>query len=252
MKKLRKLEEYYEEKIKVRSFDTDFQTKLKMTAIFDYFQEVTAKHCIDTPLGRDHMLESNIFWALARIKIEIENIPKINEEVVFKTWSQSHDKVFAIRGYEIKKDGVRASIASSDWIVMDIITRRPHKIKKLEEVGIDLSSYKLEKMDKLGKINIVGTEIVKYEKKVSYQDIDMYGHVNNVKYVEWALSTYGTEDFEQMEIKSMQVNFVAEAKSGERIVIKRYADGDTHYIEGYNVTTDNKTFQAEFIWRKSV
>ena len=61
--------------------------------------------------------------------------------------------------------------------------------------------------------------------KVNFQDIDIYHHVNNVKYIEWAFNHVKKEIFTKYVPKSIQINFQKELRFGETISLQ------TEYLE---------------------
>ena len=50
--------------------------------------------------------------------------------------------------------------------------------------------------------------------KVQRSDIDMLGHVNNVKYTEWLLNQRKIDP----RIKNIQINYLQEAKLGDEVL----------------------------------
>jgi acyl-ACP thioesterase len=72
--------------------------------------------------------------------------------------------------------------------------------------------------------------------KVNYSDLDMVGHVNNVKYTEWAMNVIELEVTKNRQLKDLIVNFNSEVKEGDVVELFRYCEavGDdlVYYIEG--------------------
>ena len=56
--------------------------------------------------------------------------------------------------------------------------------------------------------------------RVEYADLDVNGHVNNVRYVEWALETMGAEHHAAHEVAELEIQFKAEAVYGDAAVIR--------------------------------
>ena len=51
-----------------------------------------------------------------------------------------------------------------------------------------------------------------------YSEVDLVGHVNNARYVEWIANCFPLEQFQDQRIAWLQVNYLAEVKAGERVV----------------------------------
>lgn len=244
---MRHVSEFHEEKIPVCTFDTDFSRTLRLTRLFNYMQETTARHCDGTTSGREYLLDHGIFWALARIRIKIIQMPKLGDEILIRTWPKAHDKMFALREYKLTRADRTLALGTSDWILMDMHTRKPQRIAKVLEAGAKFpipQQGALPDEERPGKIITRGREIYRFVKRVSYNDIDLYGHVNNVRYLEWAFETFSTEDLRESSVRSIQINFTAEAKDGEEVAVTRYESGPGEYvIEGENTASGVKTFQ---------
>ena len=60
-----------------------------------------------------------------------------------------------------------------------------------------------------------------------YSDLDMNGHVNNVNYVEWALDSIGFDVTSKLPLKELFVNYNAEVKLGDEVVLKVWEDTES-------------------------
>lgn len=243
---IKQLAKSYEEKVSVCTYEVDFTRNLKLSALLNRMQETTAKHCDGTPFARDFLLSHGIFWALARMKIQVREMPRLDDEITIKTWPKSRDKMFAYREFLISRDGSPLVLVTSDWILMDISTRKTCRIAKFEEIGVVFPEEQEGALqERPGKIITEGDPVRKFTRVISYNDIDMYGHVNNVRYLEWAFDTFSALEMERRRVSDLQINFTAEAKDTETIEVTRYQTGEGRFmIEGNNRTTGAKAFQV--------
>jgi hypothetical protein len=54
---------------------------------------------------------------------------------------------------------------------------------------------------------------------VRFSDLDVNEHVNSARYLSWALDSAPAEVQQRMELASFEINFVAEARLGDEVVV---------------------------------
>ena len=72
---------------------------------------------------------------------------------------------------------------------------------------------------------------------VTYSDLDMMGHVNNVKYTEWAMNAIELDVTTTRHLKELTINFNNEVKAGDSVELYRHMENGedgilVYYIEG--------------------
>ncbi len=215
-----------DEQVTITSYETDFNGLMKVPAMLNRFQEVALKHCDGTTIGREFLLEHDMFWALARIRIEIKHRPRLNQDIKVSTWPSTYDKMFAYREYGLYAEGTPLVLGTADWILMNINTRKPCRTKMAFDAGGQLPEDQESAIGtRPGKIIVTGQMTKRITRTVSYNDIDMYGHVNNAKYVEWAFDTLSVEELRERDIVAVEASFIAECKDGEYVETNRYDEG---------------------------
>ena len=88
-------------------------------------------------------------------------------------------------------------------------------------------------------------------RKVHYTDIDLNMHMNNACYVQWVEDCFELEQYKEMQISNLQVNFISGAKLGEEVVITIYVDDacpGEYYIQGKEKESQREVFQAKVEW----
>ncbi|MBN2518863.1 MAG: hypothetical protein JXB17_00015, partial [Bacteroidales bacterium] len=208
----------WKEKYNIHSYDADFLAKCKLTSILQFFQDVAWKQAESLSFGYTDLLKQGKFWALSGLVIEILEYPNWGDIVQVNTWPKGIDSLLALRDFEIYKDSKLLCKSASSWLVLDLKTRRPQKV---EQVFTNFNSYcNKQAIDyKFRRINIPEVIDYKHSIQVKYSDVDVNSHVNNVKYVEWALNCLSPDIFEKREIKRIEINFLSECGFGDEIKI---------------------------------
>ena len=64
---------------------------------------------------------------------------------------------------------------------------------------------------------------------VNYNDIDINGHVNSVKYIEHVLDLWDIAWYREHRLKRFEIAYVAEAHEGEKLSFEREQTAENEY-----------------------
>ncbi|MGH4119100.1 acyl-[acyl-carrier-protein] thioesterase [Clostridium sp.] len=201
----------------VHYYEVDIHKKVLITSIIDYLGDMAMYQSAILGVGVDYLKENKMAWVLYKWDIEMESYPLLNETIKVKTFAHSFRKFYAYRKYEIiDAGGNKIGYANSVWILINTDRRRPIRITSdmYEAYGIDDSNNDALNIQDIQKINTVHEE---KRFNVRYSDIDTNKHVNNVKYVAWALETVPKDIVLNYELKNIRVTYIKETTYGETI-----------------------------------
>jgi len=117
-------------------------------------------------------------------------------------------------------------MASTAWLILDIDTHRLIRPKEMME-QFKMIVHDVQMFDKsLDKIVVPGETSLLKRHEVVFSDLDIVGHVNNVRYMEWCIDASSSADNAEMEIREFEINFNHEALLGESIHISGYEHTD--------------------------
>ena len=213
---------YHRHSITVHSYDIDFNSRLNVFSLFNYFQEIAWEHAGILRFGYNDLSENNQFWVLSRIRVEIEKLPRWTDEITLITYPRGVDGPFALRDYEIfDAKGERIIAGVSSWLIVNANTHRPVRPIELDltnavndRSALPVNASKVADV-KQGPISV--DELI-----VKASDIDVNYHVNNTRYVEWAYNTFPLDYHKENLLKVVEVNFLAEGKENNQLNVERY------------------------------
>jgi acyl-ACP thioesterase len=166
-------------------------------------------------------LPKNRGWVFTRQKLKMQKWPGWNETVEIKTWlRQPNSEFFLLRDYEIFLQGEKIGECTSTFTVIDLEKRKLAVQDWSEFSSTWRTDHQLsEEPEKI----IIGSQMKNLaEFQVRNSDIDLNHHVNNTKYAQWILDALPIEILKAgVDLKEYQVNFLAEAKSGDVIVLQQ-------------------------------
>ncbi|RKQ35619.1 acyl-[acyl-carrier-protein] thioesterase [Oceanobacillus halophilus] len=229
--------------------DVDFTKRLKWSTLFSYFQEVASLSAADLGAGIDKLEEKyGVAWILMRIRVEIERMPKWDEQITIETWPQEPGRLEFERDFIVRDQNGESIIrAISAWVIMDLKER---KLKRPAHISLTYPSVVEERaIDyKLKRLKVTDRLETAYKKVIGYSDVDFNGHLNNSKYVDFIMDCFPIEQHKAHEIKAMEVNFNQEALPGDSIILKKDTSDVVSkqiYIEGLNEKEDKVVFKAK-------
>lgn len=241
-----------EEKITIQSYLTDNKMELTLPALFGLIQEISSKHVTQCGIGWENLKDKNLFWVLSKIKLSISRLPKWSETIILKTWGKLHDLVVEPRDYEMVDEQGNVLIkGTSSWVIIDSEKGKIQSLNKFEEHLIypENKDAFIERAPKVAKIEIAEQEPSEH---VRYSDLDMNQHVNNAKYIQWALDSISQVFRDKHNLKEAVVNYINQARYGDIYNVASVPIGINNYITTIFSANDKREFcRISSVWKKN-
>lgn len=213
--------EKYSEIYQVPSYDTDITNTMTPVAFLNHAQEAANRNAETLGFGYDALRESNTAWILSRIHVDFHNMPIWRQTINLKSWHKGTFSLFYLRDFTVEdEDGNRLISATTSWLILNLESRRIVRDNALaQEYENCIKENAVE--EPAPKIVVPkSTEFhLAVEHKVVYSDIDTNGHVNNVRYVLWAMDAIDFDITSQRNLKELDINYNHEIKPGETVLI---------------------------------
>ena len=232
----------------ISSYDLNPKKQARLTTMANYFQEMAYHHAGQLGFGYDDLKEKQTYWVLSRMKIRINHYPVWDDQVKVETWHRGMERLFGLRDFRVMdQEGNLMGMASTAWLILDAQTRRP--VRSNEEVMQKNKGDESVFDDGLNKILLPEQLEVLNHRRVVYSDLDIVGHVNNVKYMEWCIDAVN-RDMTGHEIKELEINFTQEALLGDDIVINGalHSASDSFFL-AHRKDDEKEIFRARLAWK---
>jgi len=242
----------YEKTIRVNGFECDINRRWKPAAFFQHLTEAAGRHADQLGCGFEAMFAQNLYWVHSRMKIKFFRFPLDGEQITITTWPKTiQQKLFFVRDYEIKAaDGVMLAAASSAWLVINASTRR--MIPPLStNLNLPCLPEKVALDEPLERLAVENGGEERLHLQAGYSAIDMLGHVNNSRYVEWICDAFPMDTFQQHSLDWMQINYDKEIRPGEEVTVHTQNSGENPAlwaVDGQNKSTGTRAFEALIRW----
>ena len=172
----------YEFKSRVRYSECDRFGRLSISGVINYLQDTATLHSEDKNVGLSYLKEHDEGWVVTNYTMNINDFPKMGEEITVRTYPHDMKSCVAYRSFEMLDGrGKRFAAVNSTWTLMNIRELKPVKV----------SEEMLKAYDPLicpdftpvsVKLKPEGTEEKVGAFKVTEAEIDTNGHMNNGAY----------------------------------------------------------------------
>ena len=171
-------------------------------------------------------------WVLSRLAIEMDEMPMQYTKFNVETWVESAMRYFTSRNFAvIGEDGHTYGYGRSIWAMIDTETRQPTDIYAIDNGAIEnwIVNDKECPIDKGGRVKMGNDAQLVRTIDTYYNDVDINGHINSVKYIEHVLDLWDMEWYRSHQIKRFEIAYVAEAHAGDQLSFYLEQTGDTEY-----------------------
>jgi medium-chain acyl-[acyl-carrier-protein] hydrolase len=205
------------EAFRVRAYETDPTGSASVPTLCNYLQEAASNHAQALGVSVEQMTEQNLTWVLARLHVEVDAYPRWRQTVHVETWPSGENGLYATREFLFTcGDGRALGRGTSAWLLIDVARRRPLRIPAFVS-AIRLSDRGRVMPDTFERLPTLTRADHAYTRRVRYSDLDLNLHVNNVRYVAWALETLPHEMLETHCLVSLEVHFRGETADGDEV-----------------------------------
>lgn len=207
----------FKEDVVIRSYEVDGSGAVSLPQIANYFQEAAGKHAHSLQFDISDLQKKGLTWVLFRMNIRVFDFPKRWDRVQIQTWPSSGDGIRAFRDYKLtSKKGETLAVGVSQWMVLDIKTRRPVRMpKEVVEMGLSVDKHLLEvSKSPFAEIN---EPDYKSSIQIGQHELDMNNHANNVAYMNWMTGYLPAPLGDQKKCVALELQYHKEAEARQKI-----------------------------------
>ena len=210
-------------------FHCDFSGHLFMGHLGNHLLNAADFHSTDRGFGMKKLMEMNRSWVLSRLAIEMDEMPVQYTKFNVETWVESAMRFFTSRNFAVVGlDGKAYGYGRSIWAMIDTETRQPTDIFSIDNGAINdwIEKDKACPIDKGGRVKMTDEAELVRTIDTFYNDVDINGHINSVKYIEHVLDLWPLEWYREHQIRRFEIAYVAEAHAGDQLSFYRETVGE--------------------------
>lgn len=219
----------YSKSYYIGSNDVDQFLELKLSSLFKLMQDISTEHAEVLDIGKANTIDKGLYWVITRMEVEILKMPQYLETVILKTYPGDDLKFIFPRYFQLEDQKGNILVkASSTWMVLNRSNHHPC-LRPFE--GRTLPPEHLEGELELPKKCVQKETSLLEERKVRYSDIDLNGHLNNTKYIEYILDSHDSSFYKKNRIKHFLINYNKELLDNDVLSLSSSHD-IPEYIKG--------------------
>jgi len=238
----------WEETLPITASMVNHQRRCRLDALCNVLQEIAGRHANALKVGFFDMQREQLFWALSRLRVQLHHTPSWQERIRIRTWVHRMRGPLSFRNFSFygPNDQVLGS-ASTLWTSVHAVERKP---TRLPFTDFPIRADDLPECGEPERLHIPAQVERETTYTVRYSDIDMIGHVNNVRYLSWLIDTYGTYNLDHQPVQ-VDLNYLGETKLGASVLLQRFQDTEVDHTMHHRIIhagEDKEVLRASIRW----
>lgn len=215
------MEMVFQQDVTVQAGDVNEYGSMKLSAVLHYIQEVSGGHSDRLGFSWNALAEKGLFWAVLRHRVVIHRLPNAGQTVHLETWPMPATRAAYPRAVRATDSSGNVLFeAVSLWVLMNTQSRA---MVLPSRSGVDvpgiLRGIEPEIPSSLSPANGENSSLW----RVSPEDLDINGHVNNAKYLDYVEAL---PENAALTAQDLTVCYLAEVLPRQQIILKHSLSED--------------------------
>lgn len=237
----------YKTSYSVPFYETDINQQIKLPHLLSLALQVSSQQSLDLGISDDKIFSDyNLVWIVTEYKLDIVRLPHYAEKIEIETEAVAYNKLFCYRDFIIYgEEGEKIVAISSTFVLLDFDSRKAVQVP--DGLVAPYESEKIKKVQRGPRFQHLENP-TEHLTAVRFFDLDMNGHVNNSKYLEWMYDALEPNFLNQHIPQTVALKYTKEIHQGSTVYSRAELDG---LISRHEITTDGIiNAQALIEWRK--
>ena len=206
----------YQMKMKIPFDMSDMNGHIKLPSLILLSLQVSGSQSTQLGVSDKEILEKyNLVWIITEYDIDVIRLPRFAEEMTIETEALSYNRLFCYRRFTIYDESGQAIIQMlASFALMDRDSRKVHSVDP--EMVAPYQSEFSKKIIRGPKYTDLDNPTSK-DYHVRFYDLDMNGHVNNSKYLDWIFEVMGADFLMDHIPQKINLKYVKEVRPGGMI-----------------------------------
>ena len=218
------MEPIYTDMFTITDLQCDRFGRLKPSAMAWLVQEMAGRHCLQLGLDWNTLAGKGMFWAIIRHSLRVSRMPQKDETIRLETWPMPTTRVAYPRNVvAFDADGNELFRSTSLWVLMDMESRAmilPGK-SGVEVQGL-LRGGELPAPGSIPPAQLQQLQ----QRSVAFTDLDLNGHMNNCRYLDWAADLLASDFHIQHSLRAFTLGYLAEAREADALQLRHQVSQD--------------------------
>ena len=243
------MNKYLSKQLEVTTSNVDANNVATNKFLLQTFQDIAVLHANQLGFGWNVLNDERKLWIVSKVAVQVVKPVRLHDIVTVTTWPSEPNKFFADRHYKItNQQGEDMVLAVSRWCIIDFDTRKmanPQVVSQRyydgaypqDKSGVDFSGKKVTLDDGFA---------LSHTQKVRWTDLDLNYHVNNAKYVDFALDSLSVDCLRGKYTANFEISYHGECKMDDEIAVYSSIQDYLHKVVGQKEGNTCFTYLANY------
>lgn len=210
--------------------DVDMGGCWRPSRVLLMMQEAASAQCEPCGLGVNALAERHLAWVLARVQLRMARLPAIGEAVTVRTWPKPAQHLFFPRFFRFSAGGETVGEAAALYLQLDTLTRRMASpwLGGQQQLTCDAEPA----LAAPGGIPTLSAPAETTVRNALYSDLDLNGHMNNTRYLDWFCDCFGGAHHAQWALREATIHYSREIRAGETATLALQTQGRQSVLRG--------------------
>lgn len=224
------MEPIYRKEYEVSPVAVDQFGRLKASRLLAFLQDVAGDHSAILGTDQNALMDKNLFWAVIRHRVQITRLPHSGEKLRLETWPMPTTRTAYPRStIAYDEQGNECFRSISLWILMDSASRA---MVLPGRSGVQVNGL-IRGCELRAPSSMLPKEMGAMEERtVRYTDLDLNGHMNNCRYLDWVEDLLPSAFHARHELKEFTLCYMSEVREKEPVQLHfELSDGPELTVE---------------------
>ena len=237
----------YKTTYQIPFYESDINQNVKLPHILSVALQVSGMQSLELGMSDEKIFKDyHLVWVITDYEIEMERLPRYAETVTIETEALSYNRYFCYRSFAIySQEGQKIMTILSTFVLSDYDSRKVHEV--VEAIIRPYASEKIKKINRGPKYHkLADPQETLYH--VRYFDLDLNGHVNNSRYIEWMYDVLELDFLKTHIPRKISLKYVKEVHHGKDVLSRLEQSG---LITRHEIVSQGQlNAQASIEWRR--
>lgn len=209
------MEPIFVKEFEISPVAVDAFDRLKASRLLAFLQDVSGDHCTILGTDQNQLMDKNLFWAVIRHRVQISRLPRSGEALRIETWPMPTTRTAYPRSaIAYDQQGNECFRSISLWVLMD---RRSRSLVLPGKSGVEVQGL-LRGCELRAPSSMLPREMAQFqERTVRYTDLDINGHMNNCRYLDWVEDLLPAPFHQHHQIREFTLCYMSEVRENEDV-----------------------------------
>lgn len=235
----------------VEDFHSDYTGKLSFSVLGNHLLNCSNIHAQHFGFGMGNYNNEAYTWVISRLVIYLEEPLNRNDTFTIQTWISKVYHYFINREYSLmNKDSKLIGKAHAVWALIHESDRTPVNLNRFfDQIITDAICDEMHNLSSSKGHYHLKETILCSSHKVTYGDLDINGHVNSIKYIEYILNSFSLDVYNHLRIYKLEIAYVQETSYGDHLLLYKEDMGYNSFYAEIRKDTDEIVCKCKLFFK---